>query len=81
LKSVILPSAQTATNRISYQFLQCAAAGQASEALHGFLKDLLAGGDNLEITLADLERYGHSSGWDMAAGVVMALCDRPLRAA
>ena len=76
LQRAVFPLAQEATSRISFQFLQCAAAGQSNEILHRLLAELMSGGDGLETILDQLGNYGHSSGWDLAAGILLALSSR-----
>jgi hypothetical protein len=61
------------TNRISRAHLACAAAGAGGAALHDFVNALLAGKRNVARELAALDAIGHTSGWDAAAGVLLAL--------
>lgn len=62
------------TNEISRAFLRWAARGQSIEPLHRFL-ELAARGDadDASIALADLTRFGHSSGADLALGLRLGL--------
>jgi hypothetical protein len=62
------------TNEISRAFLRWAARGQSIEPVHRFLQ-LAAGGDagGASIALADLTRFGHSSGADLALGLRLGL--------
>ncbi len=62
-----LPLALERTNRISRAHLECAAAGEGHEALHGLLFSFE--GKYLE----QLARVGHSSGLDAAAGALLCL--------
>jgi hypothetical protein len=59
----LLPVASARTSRISAAHLAAAAKGEASAVLHS----TLAGGDP-----RPLLELGHSSGWDMLAGALMA---------
>lgn len=63
LSAWALECARTRTSRISAAHLQAAAAGEGAAALHDAL-----GGGRLEPLLA----LGHSSGWDMLAGAMLA---------
>ena len=63
-----LPLAKERTNRISRAHLECAAAGEGHEALHGLLTF-----KETEKHLARLARIGHTSGLDAAAGALLAL--------
>jgi Protein of unknown function (DUF2877) len=68
-----LPLAETRTGAISRAHLACAAAGEGSASLHDVLAALLTG-DTTALTeaVAALGAIGHSSGWDMLAGAVLA---------
>ena len=63
-----------ATNALSRAFLAAAAEGYPSAALHHAIAALLTG-DALALPAAvdRLGRVGHTSGWDMLAGTVLAL--------
>jgi hypothetical protein len=62
------------TNEISIAFLRWAACGQSIEPVHRFL-ELAARGDGggASNALADLTRFGHSSGADLALGLRLGL--------
>jgi hypothetical protein len=62
------------TNEISHAFLRWAARGQSIEPVHRFL-ELAVRGDagDASIALADLTRFGHSSGADLALGLRLGL--------
>ena len=62
------------TNEISLAFLRCAARGQSIEPVHRFL-ELAAREDagGASTALADLTRFGHSSGADLALGLRLGL--------
>lgn len=66
-----LALAERRTGRISRAHLACAARGEAHEALHA----LLAARDPDAVVAAmdALDRVGHSSGWDAAAGALAGL--------
>jgi hypothetical protein len=67
------------THAISLAHLSAAAAGEAHEAVHGCLEELLAPrAARWEAPLARLDRVGHCSGWDGLAGAV-AVARRALR--
>jgi hypothetical protein len=60
------------TNEISHVLLADHARGHASDALQEFVDGLLTGqeGESLARDAARLTRIGHSTGWDLLAGVV-----------
>jgi hypothetical protein len=60
------------TNHISRAHLTCAAAGEGGAALHTLVNAMLAGRKDLSPEIADIDAIGHTSGWDAAAGVVLA---------
>jgi hypothetical protein len=67
-----LPLAAQRTGAISAAHLTCAAAGEGSFALHDLVAALLTpGAPGLVETVATLAAIGHSSGWDMLAGVAL----------
>lgn len=68
-----LRRAESGTSRISRAHLACAAAGQGGEALHELLRAALSGRRDLASEFAAIDAVGHTSGWDAAAGVVLAL--------
>lgn len=65
--------AENGTNRISRAHLRCAAAGQGHEALHDLLAALKDGERAIARAMQALDRVGHSSGRDAAAGALLAL--------
>jgi hypothetical protein len=68
-----LPLAGQRTGAISAAHLTCAAAGEGSFALHDLIAALLTpGAPGLVEAVAVLATIGHSSGWDMLAGVALA---------
>lgn len=68
-----LRHAENGTSRISRAHLACAVQGQGGEALHALLHAALSGRRNLASELAAIDAVGHTSGWDAAAGVALAL--------
>lgn len=70
-----LTRARQRTNLISYALLHDHAVGHASEALHRLLGALLRGDSVAVISrlATDVIRIGHSTGWDLLAGLWMAL--------
>lgn len=70
LAEVVIPIAAQGTNFISSQFLQCAAGGQASNALFEALNAIQTGRD-LEQRLNVIDAIGHTSGWDTLAGAAL----------
>jgi len=59
------------TSPLSHCFLRTAAAGHVGEHLHRAVSSIVCG--NVEGATAAIRRIGHSSGWDMMAGVLTAL--------
>jgi hypothetical protein len=67
-----LPLVRERTGAISAAHLACAAAGEGSFALHDLIAALLTpGAPGLVEAVATLAAIGHSSGWDMLAGVAI----------
>ena len=74
-----LKRARQRTNLISYTLLHDHAVGQASEALHRLLRALL-GGESVAVIsrlASDVIRIGHSTGWDLLAGLWLAMSLAP----
>ena len=70
----VLKHARERTNKISRAHLACAAGGQGVEALHETISALgVADEARLRSALRELDKIGHSSGWDSLAGVVCVL--------
>jgi hypothetical protein len=60
-----------ATGAISAAHLAAAAGGQVHEALHEMLESLAAWqAPDLQPVLGKLDLVGHTSGWDVLAGIV-----------
>jgi hypothetical protein len=74
LAKAALHEAEAATTPLSSAFLEAAARGQGSEALHVLLVAVLSGQtDQLDTLVDDVARIGHTSGWDALAGAVLVL--------
>jgi len=74
LARIVLNKARTKTTDLSAAHLEAAAQGEAIEAFHLLMNDILLGEvTRHSIHLQDISRIGHSSGWDMAAGGMFAL--------
>jgi hypothetical protein len=71
LAQAVAGAAPTLTSPLSACFLRAAAAGHVGESLHDAVASLLAG--NADAAVAAAQRIGHTSGWDMLAGVAVAL--------
>ena len=63
--------ARKLTSPLSACFLRAAAAGHISEYMHCAVAALLRG--DIDAAVAAARRIGHSSGWDMLAGVASAI--------
>lgn len=59
------------TSPSSHCFLRVAAAGHVGERLHAAVSSCVGG--DVDATIAAVRDVGHSSGWDMLAGIVTAL--------
>jgi hypothetical protein len=59
------------TSPLSHCFLRTAAAGHVGEGLHAAVSSILRG--DADRAIAAIRDIGHSSGWDMMAGIVTAL--------
>ena len=71
LATAVASAAPGATSALSACFLHAAAAGHVGEPLHRAVATLLTGdGDAAVAAVADI---GHSSGWDMLAGIATVL--------
>ena len=70
----VLKLAEERTNKISRAHMECAAGGQGAQALHETISAMgMADGVRLRSALHELDKIGHSSGWDSLAGVVCVL--------
>jgi hypothetical protein len=76
--SLVEHAARARTNDIAAAFLAWAARGQSIEPVHRFLL-ASAGREKASATaaLADLLRFGHSSGADLALGLALAIATIP----
>ncbi|MCJ7513571.1 MAG: DUF2877 domain-containing protein, partial [Anaerolineales bacterium] len=72
-----LGRARQSTNIISFTLLSDHTAGQASEPEHRFLSALLAGcpTEVVRHTASDVVRIGHTTGWDLLAGIWVAVAN------
>ena len=72
--STIMPVARQRTNSISVAHLDCASQGLTSLPLHHLLNAVLCG-RSIEVgqSAKDINQIGHTSGWDIAAGMLFAL--------
>ena len=59
------------TTPLSACFLRAAAAGHVGEALHRAVSSAITG--DADAAVAAIEKIGHSSGWDMMAGIMTTL--------
>ena len=70
----VLKLAEERTNKISRAHMECAAGGQGAQALHETISAMgMADEARLSSALRELDKIGHSSGWDSLAGVVCVL--------
>ncbi len=70
----VLKQARERTNKISRAHMECAAGGQGAKALHETISAMgVADEARLRSALRELDKIGHSSGWDSLAGVVCVL--------
>jgi hypothetical protein len=61
-----------AGNPIAMAHLEAAAEGLASAGIHRAMATIMAGGTGVTAeTLVNIDRIGHTSGWDTMAGIVM----------
>ena len=74
IAAAVLPASTSSTSRLSRCFVESAADGETSAALHGFMSATVEGDLNrLEMSLLRLANVGHTSGWDAIAGVVLVI--------
>ena len=71
LGRAIIDALPGATSALSACFLRAATAGHIGEALHRAVSSVIAG--DVDAAIAAVETIGHSSGWDMMAGVTTTL--------
>lgn len=70
----LLPAARDATTQLSRVFLEAAAEGEASEALHDFTAAIMSGSHaDIGSAVEALGDVGHTSGWDALAGAFLVL--------
>ena len=70
-----LQRSKSRTNLISFTMLKDHASGHASEALHNFMNAQLTGQlfEFVRLSAMELVQIGHSTGWDLLAGVLTGL--------
>ena len=74
LWELVRPGAENASNPISCAHLKAASHGEGSEAIHRALSAVLKGCPlEIQNCLSGIDHIGHTSGWDIMAGVVIAL--------
>src|SRR5262249_11168424 len=71
LVQAIAAVSPTSTSPLSHCFLRAATAGHIGEHLHGAVASVLSG--NLDAAIPAVRNIGHSSGWDMLAGIATTL--------
>lgn len=71
LARAIIDALPGSTAPLSACFLRAAAAGHVGEALHCAVSSVITGG--VDAAIAAVENIGHSSGWDMMAGITTTL--------
>ena len=67
LARAIIGASLARTSPLSRCFLKAAAAGQVGENLHRAVSSVMVG--DIDAAVAAVGRIGHSSGWDMMAGI------------
>ena len=71
--NICCPISLALGNRISHAHLACAASGYGSASLHETIIALMHGRNiKMRRAIEDLDRTGHTSGWDALAGAVTA---------
>jgi len=70
-----LRKSESQTNLISFSLLKDHATGHGSESLHNLINDLLTGQpvEVISRSIMSLVQIGHSTGWDLLAGVLTGL--------
>jgi Protein of unknown function (DUF2877) len=71
LARAVIDAAPALTSPLSACFLRAAAAGHVGERLHGAVASILHA--NVDAAVAGAPRIGHTSGWDMLAGIAATL--------
>ena len=71
LARAIIAALPGATSPLSACFLRAAAAGHVGETLHHAVSSVIAG--DVGAAIEAIETIGHSSGWDMMAGITTTL--------
>ncbi len=74
LWKLVYPGAKDTSNPISCAHLKAASHGEGSETIHRALSAVLKGcPQGIQNCLSGIDHIGHTSGWDIMAGVVIAL--------
>jgi hypothetical protein len=71
LARAIADVSPASTSALSHCFLRAAAAGHCGEHLHCAVASVISG--KPDAAIAAVRNIGHSSGWDMLAGIVTTL--------
>ena len=71
LARAIIAALPGSTSPLSACFLRAAAAAHVGETLHRAVSSVIAG--DVDAAIAAIENIGHSSGWDMMAGITTTL--------
>lgn len=67
-------NAEDATNPISYAHIKAASKGKGCQSIHRTLSAILTGCPSaIRNCLANVDRIGHTSGWDIVTGMIIAL--------
>ncbi len=75
VETLVLASARERTNAISAAHLRSAAHGEGSAAIHGLLAAVCGQSKrSIGVWVREVDQIGHTSGWDMVAGIEMVLC-------
>lgn len=74
LWQVIGRSIKEKSNPISYAHIKSASMGEASEGIHHLTSSILKGSTSpIKNSLQEIEKIGHTSGWDCMAGIILTL--------
>jgi Protein of unknown function (DUF2877) len=71
LARALIDASPASTSPLSYCFLRAAAAGYIGENLHRAVSSAISG--KPDAAIAAIQSIGHSSGWDMLAGIATTL--------
>ena len=74
VRDAVIAFAETETNMISHAHLACASQGIAAEPIHNLIDAVLQGHVHALAPIGgDIDRLGHTSGWDIVCGAACAL--------